>query len=308
MKKLNCSSDLVEKIYKDYTKRYAFLMYISLRKYLSVLGFEGLCICLRRLAYPNRLLDLEQLFGLSAQSISRISRWVVNFINDNYSYLLRDLHNIEWLNYNRLQQYAQAIRNKGAPLNNCWGFIDGIARAICRPSVEQENYFSGHKRFHCVKYQSIMCPDGIIVHLSTAYPGRRHDAGIFRETNLHAQLEECTTFPNGQTFVLYGDQAYGIRRLLLCPYGNVNLTPEQQLFNIQMSAVRQSVECGFGKVLSEFAFLDFKKNKKLLLQDINEMYTTGTIFTNCHTCLYGSQTSHYFNMVPPQLEQYLTIM
>lgn len=34
----------------------------------SVLGVDGLCIYLRKLAYPTRLLDLEPLFGMSAST------------------------------------------------------------------------------------------------------------------------------------------------------------------------------------------------------------------------------------------------
>ena len=29
------------------------------------------------------------------------------------------------------------------------------------------------------------------------------------------------------------------------------------------------------------------------------------ILTNCHTCLYGNQTSQYFDVMPPELENYL---
>lgn len=74
---------------------------------------------------------------------------------------------------------------------------------------------------------------------------------------------------------------------------------------MRMSALRQSVEWGFGKVINEFAFLDFKKNQKLLLQDVGTMYRTAVILTNCHTCLYGSQTAQYFEVNPPLLENYL---
>ncbi|XP_075543000.1 uncharacterized protein LOC142576660 [Dermacentor variabilis] len=54
-------------------------------------------------------------------------------------------------------------------LQNCWGFIDGTARAICRPSRDQKLFFSGHKRFHALKYQAIMCPNGIICQLNGPY-------------------------------------------------------------------------------------------------------------------------------------------
>lgn len=83
------------------------------------------------------------------------------------------------------------------------------------------------------------------------------------------------------------------------------MTPEQAIFNLRMSSVRQAVEWGFGKTTIQFAFLDFKKNQKLLLQDVVLMYKTATILANCHTCLYSSQTAQYFNINPPTLEEYL---
>lgn len=83
------------------------------------------------------------------------------------------------------------------------------------------------------------------------------------------------------------------------------LTAEQQQFNKSMSSVRESVEWVFGNIITNFAFLDFKKNLQLLLQPVGKYYLVGTIFTNCHTCLYGSQTSDYFNVQPPELEDYL---
>lgn len=150
-------------------------------------------------------------------------------------------------------------------------------------------------------YQSVVSPDGIICSLMGAYTGRRHDAGIFRESGLYRQLEQCCRFPN-RRFVLYGDPAYSIRELLIAPYRNVNITPEQQDFNTRMSAVRQAVEWGFGKITSEFAFLDFKKNQKLLLQDHQKMYASAAVLANCHTCLYGSQAAQYFNIDPPSLQ------
>ncbi|XP_050513787.1 uncharacterized protein LOC126889496 [Diabrotica virgifera virgifera] len=268
-------------------------------------GIEGICIFLRRLAYPNRLCDLEYIFQRSPPALSEICNYVCKHIYDNFRYVLEDLNRLNWLTRDRLQQYAQAVANKGAAVQNCWGFIDGTARAICRPGIDQEAYYSGHKHFHCTKYQAVVCPDGLTVSLHGAFMGRRHDAGILRESGLYNQLEEKTRFPDGSTFVLYGDQAYGIRELLLCPYPGQGVNQLQQNFNASMSTVRQAVEWSFQKVIAEFAFLDFKKNQKLLLQDVEAMYKTATILTNCHTCLYGSQSGQFFNMPSPTLEQYL---
>lgn len=83
------------------------------------------------------------------------------------------------------------------------------------------------------------------------------------------------------------------------------LTRNQNRVNKQMSKLRVSVEWGFEKIIQLFPFLDFKKNLKFYKQPIGNYYKVGAIFTNCHTCLYGSQASTYFGCDPPQLEQYL---
>jgi hypothetical protein len=123
------------------------------------------------------------------------------------------------------------------------------------------------------------------------YPGRRHDAGIFRESNLYNQLEQRARFGENEKYVLYGDPAYPIQELLLCLFPGRRLITEQQNFNTRMSSMRQAVEWGFGKIISDIAFLDFKKNQKLLLQNVEIMYKTAMLLTNCHTCLYGGQTA-----------------
>lgn len=159
---------------------------------------------------------------------------------------------------------------------------------------------------HCLKYQSVITPDGIIISLKGAFEGRRHDAGIFRESGFYNEMEENCVFENIR-FCIYGDQGYGLRELLLRPYTEheILVDPNRQNFNNAMRALRISVEWGFNKVLQLFAFLDFKKNQKLLLQDVANMYKVGMLLTNCHTCLYRGETSHYFNVDPPLLQEYL---
>lgn len=274
----------------------------------SCSGVTAFCILLRRLVYPNRLRDLSNFFNLSPQSLSAIINTTTNIIMQNKGYLLENLRANRWLTRNKMNSYAQAINNKGGALQNCWGFIDGTARPICRPSFQQEEYYSGHKRHHCIKYQSVLCPDGIITSLKGAYVGRRHDAGIFRESRLYEELEEVAVFPdNNQRFVLYGDQAYGVMELLLCPYPDrrENLAAHEAEFNRSMKTLRVSVEWGFQKIVSLFAFVDYKKNQKLLLQDLESLYKVAVLLTNCHTCLYSSQSAQYFNLVPPLLNEYL---
>ena len=45
-----------------------------------------------------------------------------------------------------LLQYSTAIYNRGAPLDQVWGFIDGTTRPCSRPKRDQRQIYNGHKR------------------------------------------------------------------------------------------------------------------------------------------------------------------
>ncbi|GAB6028466.1 hypothetical protein CHUAL_014092 [Chamberlinius hualienensis] len=270
-----------------------------------IVGSDALCVLLRRLASPNRLSDLENLFGLSASYISTICNTVMDLIVRNRGELLTDLNHLSWLNKKKLGYYSQIVEAKGAPLKNCWGFLFGATRGICRPTINEEEYYSELEQEHCLKYLSILCPDGIIASLQGPYPGRTFDADIFKQSGIYQQLESTTKFRD-EKFVLYGKDDYPKSDLILKPYSNTYLNADEQTFNDNMSSVNQAVEWGFEKVLSEFAFLDFKPNQKFLLQNVSSMYKAATLLTNCHTCLYGCETAQYFDAKPPVLEDYLS--
>ena len=46
-----------------------------------------------------------------------------------------------------------------------------------------------------------------------------------------------------------------------------------------MSKVRTCVERGFGKICQNFAYLDFKKNLKILLQPVGKYYLVACILS-----------------------------
>ena len=109
---------------------------------------------------------------------------------------------------------------------------------------------------------------------------------------------------NGDQMCIYGDSAYAARTYLLTPFKGANISALETKFNGNMSKVRTCVEWGFGKICTNFAFLNFHKNLKVRLQAVAKYYLVGALLTNAHTCLYGSQTGRYFNLEPPTLEQY----
>ena len=89
---------------------------------------------------------------------------MIDFIYETHNHRLLQWNN-QVLNANALETYATAITAKGSPLNNCFGFIDGTVRPICRPGENQQIVYNGHKRIHALKFQSIALPTGIIGNL-----------------------------------------------------------------------------------------------------------------------------------------------
>ncbi|KAH6923083.1 hypothetical protein HPB50_016722 [Hyalomma asiaticum] len=86
---------------------------------VSLSGEEALCITLRRLAYPNRLIELERLFGRHYSVISAVTNSVLTHIEDNFGHLLCDVNNHEWLNIAALEEFSQAYC-AGAKHTHSW--------------------------------------------------------------------------------------------------------------------------------------------------------------------------------------------
>lgn len=128
---------------------------------------------------------------------------------------------------------------------------------------------------------------------------------MYQESGLADILLEHSNRADGTPLLIYGDPAYPRSRHLRSPFKGAILTNDEQEFNRQMSSVRQSVEWGFGKIIQYFAFVDFKKNQKVLLQPVGKQYIVSAILTNLHTCLNGSPTGNTFGVNPPSVQEYL---
>ena len=108
--------------------------------------------------------------------------------------------------------FCQAIHQKGAPLNNCFGFV------------------------------SIATPNGMIANLFGPIEGRRHDSALLAESQVYQQLQRFAVDTNGNSLCIYGDPAYPLRPQLQAPFRNAILTPQQREFKKAMSETRIAVE------------------------------------------------------------------
>ena len=134
--------------------------------------------------------------------------------------------------------------------------------------------------------------------------GKKHDAGMLADSGLLHLLEQRAVSPDGHPMCLYGDPAYPLRVNLQAPFRGNHITAEMEMFNKSMSEVRVSVEWMFGEISTYFKFLDFKKNLKIELSSVGKMYIVSALLRNALTCLYGNQTSAFFNFDPPTIMEY----
>ena len=126
------------------------------------------------------------------------------------------------------------------------------------------------------------------------------DSGLLRD------LEQYAFSTTREPMALYGDPAYPLRVHLQVPYRGAGITPQMELYNKAMSAVRMSVEWLFGDIVNYFKFLDFKKNLKISLSAVGKMYVVCAILRNALTCMCTNSTSEYFALDPPTIEDYFS--
>ena len=111
---------------------------------------------------------------------------------------------------------------------------------------------------------------------------------------------------NGKRYVIYGDPAYGTNDVILSGYKGSRLDTHQAEFNKCMSAVRVSVEWGFGIGINLWRKIDLTGGQKLWSQAVGQQYAVAVLLTNIHTCVKGgNQISDYFGMSPPTITEYL---
>lgn len=185
----------------------------------------ALGVTLWRMACPTTLLRDRLFWGIAEARICEIFNLTVEAIHERWGFLVEQLQHQAILP--KIEMFCDAIHEKGAPLDRCWGFIDGTIRAISRPQRMQRLWYNGWKRKHALKYQAVDSPDGIIRQLWGPMLGRRHDVALVGESGLLQQLQQWFNDADGTPFYIYGDPAYQMSLWLLTPYKGV-LSAEQQ--------------------------------------------------------------------------------
>lgn len=103
-------------------------------------------------------------------SISEVLNELSEYLDEQWEHILTcDREGI--FHPDQLATYADAISVHGAPLHNCFAFLDCTICKTCRPTEGQGVAYNGYKKMHALKYQALVLPNGLIGHLAGPYKG-----------------------------------------------------------------------------------------------------------------------------------------
>ena len=180
-------------------------------------GYETLLLLMMyRLSRPCRIYrEMESFFGFRR---SKICAGIRAMMDAMYTLAVKYLDDpIIFLH--RMPRYADIINKKCGLVKTVWGFIDGTLRQTCRPTYHQKVIYSGHKRAHGIKFQSVIAPDGIFACMFGAINGNRHDSFMLNESELMPRLRDMMPAgiiggggldaePVDRVYALYANSAY----------------------------------------------------------------------------------------------------
>ena len=155
---------------------------------------------------------------------------------------------------------------------------------------------------HSLGYQGVPELDGVIWDLYGPECGRRHDLVLLRKSNFNERLRDVQLDEIDQ-YVAYADKTYNDHSHLIGAYHGHNVADWKLHENNVMKSMRIGIEWAFGKVTSQNRYIDYYKGMAVGMIPVGRMYRVAVLLANAHSCFYGNQSSLYFNIEPPSIEE-----
>ena len=113
--------------------------------------------------------------------------------------------------HNRLPYYAERVYHNCGLVETDWEFTDGTLCKTCQPRLFEKLMYSGHKRCHRIKFQSVVTPDGWFASIYGWVSGERHDSFLLSSSGHLDKLPEFVPDDTPEDieaviYSLYGDQ------------------------------------------------------------------------------------------------------
>jgi len=192
--------------------------------------------------------DLHYTFLLGVSTISKIVRVVCCAI-----WSVLRLECIPEPDKDKWKSIAQKFETR-ANFPNCIGAVDGKHVRIVHPLNSMHINYKGYSS---IVLMAVADADYRFVYANIGAYGKDCDSNVFQKCQLWRSIvngtmdipeEKC--LPGSQDkkipYYLVGDEAFGLHKHLLKPYGGHSLTIKKRIFNYRLSRARRFVECTFG--------------------------------------------------------------
>ncbi|CAM4540845.1 unnamed protein product [Lepidochelys kempii] len=212
---------------------------------------KQVAIALWKLATPDSYRSVGNQFGVGKSTVGAAGMQVANAIKDLLISRVVTLGNV--------QVIVDGFAAMGFP--NCGGAIDGTHIPILAPEHQASEYIN-RKGYFSIVLQALVDHKGRFTNTNVGWPGKVHEACIFRNSGLFQKLQEGTLFPDQKItvgdvempIVILGDPAYPLMPWLMKPYTG-SLDSSQELLNYRLSKCRMVVECAFGRLKARWRSL-----------------------------------------------------
>ncbi|KAG6922118.1 hypothetical protein G0U57_003703 [Chelydra serpentina] len=204
---------------------------------------KRVAIALWKLAMPDSYRSVANHFGVG-KSVGVVVMQVANAIVERLLSKVVTLGNV--------QAIVDGFAAMGFP--NCGGAIDGTHIPILGPDHQGSQYIN-RKGYFSMVLQVLVDHKGHFTNINVGWPGKVHDARVFRNSGLFRRLQEGIHFPDQKItvgdvemlIVILGDPAYPLMPWLMKPYTGA-LDSDKELFNYRLSKCRMVAECAFGRL------------------------------------------------------------
>ncbi|CAM5163300.1 unnamed protein product [Natator depressus] len=205
---------------------------------------KQVAIALWKLAMPESYLSVGNQFGVGKSTVGVAVMQVANTIIELLLSKVVTLGNV--------QVILAGFAAMGFP--NCGGAIDGTHIPILGPD-HQGSQFINHKGYFSMVLQALVDDKGRFTNINVGWPGKIHDARVFRNSGLFKLLQEGIYFTDQKItvwevempIIILGDPAYPLMPLPMKP-STGTLDSSKELFNYRLSKCRMVVECAFGRL------------------------------------------------------------
>ena len=211
---------------------------------------ERLTLAIRFLATGETYRSLSFQFRISVSAICYIVRQVFNAMKVHFvlKYVRIPSTDEEWM------QIADKFEKKWN-FPNCVGAVDGKHVVMQSPANAGSHYYN-YKGTHSIVLMAVAGPDYECVYADVGTNGRVSDGGVWNKCGLMKAIEvgtvvlpppKCLPFGVKKLpYVFVGDDAFALKKHMMKPYPQHDLTEDKRVYNYRHSRARRISENLFG--------------------------------------------------------------